>query len=86
MLLLQNARRKRLHRIFFLNPDRLLQNNDAVIDRLIHEMNGTSSDLAPYSNACFCASRPGNAGSSDGCTFRIRFGNARTNSGVMTRM
>src|ERR1035437_8048191 len=42
--------------------------------------------FAPNSSACACASSPGNAGSSDGCTFRIRFGNARTNGALRIRM
>src|ERR1035441_8529630 len=42
--------------------------------------------LAPYSSAWACASSPGKAGSSDGWMFRIRLGNARTNSAERIRI
>ena len=75
VLLDQDPRRQRLDRVVVEHRHRGLQDDRPAIE-LAPSTRCTVAPVTrtPCSSACRCASRPGNAGSSDGWMFRIRFG------------
>ena len=63
----QNARRKRFVSIVVTHRNNGLRQNRPGIQVFVDHVHGAAAQISPQqSSACFCASGPGNDGSSDG--------------------
>ena len=72
MLDLEDARRQQVGGIVFFHRHRRLHDDRSGVELAGDEVHGGAGDLDAVLERLTRASTPGNAGSSDGCTFSMR--------------